>query len=129
MLRFLAGIALVFYIVTVSHVSINFHYCCEQLVDVAINKKATCEHQSESAPGCHSKSCCSNSVLLFASETHVANDKSNVMSADSVALNCNENLAKAVFASAERRIDPRAGPPDHPLLKLYLLFSSLIHYG
>jgi len=129
MFRFLAGIALVFYIVTVSHVSINFHYCCDQLVDVAINKKASCDHQSESAPGCHSKSCCSNSMLFFASETHVTNDKTNVMSVAPVSLSCNENLAEAVFTSAERRIDPRAGPPDHPLQKLYLLFSSLLHYG
>jgi hypothetical protein len=129
MLRFLAGIALVFYIVTVSHVSINFHYCCDQLVDVAINKKASCDHQSESAPGCHSKSCCANSMLLFASETHVANDKTNGMLTDLVSLNCNENLAEVVLASSERRIDPRAGPPDIPVLKLYLLFSSLIHYG
>ena len=129
MLRFLAGIALVFYLVAVSHVSINFHYCCEQLVDVAINKKATCDHQSESAPGCHSKSCCSNSMLFFASETHVANDKSTVILTDQLSLSCNENLAETVLASTESRIDPRAGPPNISVLKLYLLFSSLIHYG
>ena len=129
MLRFLSGIALFFYLVAVSHVSINFHYCCDQLVDVAINKKASCDHQSESAPGCHSKSCCSNSMLFFASETHVTNDKTNVMVTDLVSLNCNENLAETVLASTERRIDPRAGPPDISVLKLYLLFSSLIHYG
>ncbi len=129
MLRFLSGIALFFYLVAVSHVSINFHYCCDQLVDVAINKKASCDHQSESAPGCHSKSCCSNSMLFFASETHVTNDKTNVMVTDLASLNCNENLAETVFASAERRIDPRAGPPNISVLKLYLLFSSLIHYG
>ena len=129
MKRFLSTIGILFYLIAISHVSINFHYCCDQLVDVAVNKEASCGHQSDEAPGCRSKSCCDNNTLFFDSETHVASENSNLTPIN-MEIGCADiAITEAILSSVDRQINARAGPPKHHISKRFLLFSTLLHYG
>ena len=129
MKRFLSTIGILFYLIAISHVSINFHYCCDQLVDVAVNKEASCVHQSDEAPGCRSKSCCDNNTLFFDSETHVASENSNVTPINLEIACPDVALAGAMLNLTDRQINARAGPSKYQISKRFLLFSSLLHYG
>ena len=129
MQRFLSTIGILFYLIAISHVSINFHYCCDQLVDVAVNKEASCGHQSDEAPGCSSKSCCDNSTLFFDSETHVASENSNLTPIN-LKIACSDVArSEAILNLTDRQINTRAGPSKYRISKRFLLFSSLLHYG
>ena len=129
MKRFLSIIGVFLYLIAISHVSINFHYCCDQLVDVAVNKEASCGHQSDHAPGCRSKSCCNSKTLFFDSETHVSSENSN-LTLFNLEIACFDIAPdEAIFNSIDRQIKARAGPPKHHISKRFLLFSSLLHYG
>ena len=129
MQRFLSTIGILFYLIAISHVSINFHYCCDQLVDVAVNKEASCGHQSDEAPGCRSKSCCDNSTLFFDSETHVANENSNLTPINFKIACSDVARSEAILNLTDRQINTRAGPSKYQISKRFLLFSSLLHYG
>ena len=130
MIRLFAGILTLIYLVTSSNVTINMHYCCDQLVDVAFYAKADCGHGSnESEDGFKRTSCCDNQSLVFASETHVSSSEKE-LEYQKVKIGVSDEVSSEV-ASAQtiQTYNTRAGPPDNVNRKIYLLNSSFLHYG
>jgi hypothetical protein len=100
-------------------------------VDVALYTDANCGHTEDKEAGFDKIPCCSNDQIVLFAESHV-------LGAD-IAESVSTEFIPIAFFLKYHGVDivnegvevhnSRAGPPDVGSSKLYLLHSSLIHYG
>lgn len=120
------------YCFAMTKATVNFHYCCDELVSVSINKEMRCGHEKPLKDGLHAKSCCSDLKVTITSDLHVP--KTSATFTENL-----PNFFPIQSGMIERRfllneltsigIESRAGPDKCVAPKLYLLNSSFLHYG
>jgi len=130
--KIIAGIFVLIYLVTTSNVTINLHYCCDNLVDVAINSNAGCGHDSSEKEGFTNHSCCSDDVIASESENHVSSIEDSSLNVNPIfwPVQPVQNVENQV-SSKESRINnlARAGPKISSDRPIYLVNSSLVLYA
>lgn len=129
MLRVTAGIFGLIYLVASFNMTINFHYCHDNLVAVSFFDSTSCSVDADGKP-CKMKCCSDEQIVIeigddqFQSSTQVLNLQEVAVVMPMVILTMEETAQVE-----ESSIEPRAGPPDVPRPKLYTLYSSRIFYA
>ncbi|MFT7614298.1 MAG: hypothetical protein ACI9J3_003280 [Parvicellaceae bacterium] len=130
--KIIAGIFVLIYLVTSSNVTINLHYCCNNLVDVAINSDAGCGHGPSEKEGFTNHSCCTDDVIVSESENHVSSvEDSNLEVAPVFYLIQPVQRVENLVSPKELRFKnlARAGPKIRSHGPIYLVNSSLVLYA
>jgi len=130
--KIIAGIFVLIYLVTSSNVTINLHYCCDTLVDVAINSNVGCGDDCDDEEGFKNHSCCSDDIIASESENHVSSIEDSNLDVNPRfwPIQPVQNVENQV-SSKESRINnlARAGPKIGSDRPIYLVNSSLVLYA
>lgn len=115
-----------------TRVSVNFHYCCNELVSFSINKELKCGHDKPLKEGLHQKSCCLDLKVTIMSDQHVPNASASIFKYKPKLFPIPSSMiAKGILLNSNKAFDivSRAGPDKCIVPKLFLLNSSFLYYG
>lgn len=123
---------IVLYCFAMTRVSVNFHYCCNELVSFSINKELKCGHEKPLKEGLHQKSCCSDLKVTIMSDQHVPNASASFSKNIPKLFPIPSSMIETdIFLKSNKSFDmvSRAGPDKCIVPKLFLLNSSFLYYG